>query len=325
MVKIGLFGAGHLGKIHLSNLLKLKGCEVVGFYDPNPTLSEAVAAEYNCKAYARPEELIQACDALDIVTPTPTHFDIAKACITQGKHIFIEKPITHTIEQAEQLLKMIEEANVKCQIGHVERFNPAYLAIQPLLKSPLFIEVHRLAQFNPRGTDVSVILDLMIHDIDIILSLVNSEPKRISASGVKVISDNADIANVRLEFDNGCIANITSSRISMKKMRKMRIFQKDAYISIDFLNKTNEIVRIKNADEPAHILDIDIPTVDGASKTIGIESIPAENLNSIQYELQLFVNSILHNTATAVSANDGYHALKVAHDILRKINNLIEE
>ena len=236
MLKIGVFGVGHLGKFHLNNWQVIEGVEIVGFFDPNDENAIPVAEKYNLKRFDAASDLINECDAIDIVAPTTFHFDLCKEAILKGKHVFVEKPLAHTVEEARELVKLVKEANIKFQVGHVERFNPAFLALKERNLTPMFIEVHRLAQFNPRGTDVSVILDLMIHDIDIILSLVKSNVKFISANGVAVMSDTPDIANVRIEFDNGCVANLTSSRISMKKMRKMRLFQKDAYIGIGFLD-----------------------------------------------------------------------------------------
>ncbi len=223
------------------------------------------------------------------------------------------------MEEARQLVKLTEESGIKFQVGHVERFNPALLAIKDLELSPMFIEVHRLAQFNPRGTEVSVILDLMIHDIDIILSIVQSDVKNISASGVGVITETPDIANVRIEFHNGCVANLTSSRISMKKMRKMRIFQKDAYIGIDFLNKKTEIIKLKGAKD-SNVFAFDIETPSG-KKTIAVANPVVPEVNAIKKELEEFKSAILNNTKTIVSEIDGLMAMDVAHQILDKIGN----
>ena len=219
MLKVGVFGVGHLGKYHLNNWKEIKKAEIIGFYDPNDSIAEEVIAKYQLTRFTDPDQLIDACDLIDIVAPTPMHFQLCEKAIRKGKHVFVEKPLANTMEEARILVKLVKESNVKLQVGHVERFNPAYLAVQSVPLHPLFIEVHRLAQFDPRGTEVSVILDLMIHDIDIILSLVKSEVKNISASGVAVLTDTPDIASVRVEFNNGCVANLTSSRISMKKMR----------------------------------------------------------------------------------------------------------
>jgi predicted dehydrogenase len=234
MLKIGILGVGHLGKFHLNNWQEISNVSVVGFYDPNDNAAQEVAEKYKIPRFTDPELLMDACDAVDIVAPTNFHFDLCKKAIRKGKHVFVEKPLANTMQEAVELVKLVKESNIKLQVGHVERFNPAFLAMAELDLNPMFIEVHRLAQFNPRGTEVSVILDLMIHDLDIILKIVKSEVKHISASGVAVMTDTPDIANVRIEFNNGCVANLTSSRISMKRMRKMRLFQKDAYIGISF-------------------------------------------------------------------------------------------
>ena len=236
-LKVGVFGTGHLGKFHLNNWKEIKDVELVGFYDPSDSAAQEVSEKYQIARFLDPERLMDAAEAIDVVAPTNFHFELCETAIRKGKHVFVEKPLANTMEEGRQLVQLARESNIKMQVGHVERFNPAFLALKDLQLSPMFIEVHRLAQFNPRGTEVSVILDLMIHDIDIILSMVKSEVKNIYASGVAVMTDTPDIANVRIEFNNGCVANLTSSRISMKKMRKMRLFQKDAYIGVDFLNK----------------------------------------------------------------------------------------
>ncbi|MEI6947098.1 Gfo/Idh/MocA family oxidoreductase [Paraflavisolibacter sp. H34] len=319
MLKIGVFGTGHLGKFHLNNWKEIPEAELVGFYDPNDETAEAVAAQYGLKRFASEDELIAACDAIDVVAPTNYHFAICSNAIRKGKHVFVEKPLANTMEEAEQLVKLVQESNVKLQVGHVERFNPAFLAIKDLELHPMFIEVHRLAQFNPRGTEVSVILDLMIHDIDIILSIVKSEVRTISCSGVAVMTDTPDIANVRIEFHNGCVANLTSSRISMKKMRKIRLFQKDAYIGVDFLTKKAEIIKLKQeSDEGAFTFDIETPK---GTRTIAMTSPQVPEVNAIKLELQEFVGAILNNTQTTVNEIDGYRAMEIAHKILDKIEN----
>lgn len=316
MLKIGIFGVGHLGKIHLSQWATMKDVEIVGFFDPSNANAESVA-QYKIPRFDSAEELILASDAIDIIAPTTHHFKICEQAIRNGKHIFVEKPMTNTMEEAKTLVKLVEEANIKFQVGHVERFNPAFLALKGHTLKPMFIEVHRLAEFNPRGTDVSVILDLMIHDIDIVLSIVQSTISRISASGVAVMSDTPDIANVRIEFHNGCVANLTSSRISLKKMRKMRLFQKDAYIGIDFLDKKTEIIKLKTpADEGLFTLDID---TNSGKKTIAIDNPEIKQTNAIRMELELFRDSILHNKPVPVNAIDGLQAMEVAHQILAKI------
>ena len=317
MLKVGILGIGHLGKFHLNNWLVIEGVELVGFFDPSDENALAVIEKYHIKRFDDPEQLMNACDAVDIVAPTTEHFDLCKAAITKGKHVFVEKPLANTMDEARQLVKLAKEANIKFQVGHVERFNPAFLALKNYSLEPMFIEVHRLAQFNPRGTDVSVILDLMIHDIDIILSLVKSNVKFISANGVAVMSDTPDIANVRIEFDNGCVANLTSSRISMKKMRKMRLFQKDAYIGIDFLEKKTEVIKL-NAPGDTNVFTFDIETNNG-KKTIAIANPIIEDGNAIKMELEAFYQAIINNTDTPVNVLDGFRAMDVAHQILDKI------
>jgi predicted dehydrogenase len=317
MLKVGVFGVGHLGKFHLNNWKEITNVEITGFYDPNDEAAEEVAKKYNLKRFPDTASLIETCDAVDIVAPTNYHYQLCAAAIRKGKHVFVEKPMAASMEEARQLVQLAKEMNIKFQVGHVERFNPAYLATKDLQMKPMFIEVHRLAQFNPRGTEVSVILDLMIHDIDIILSLVKSEVKSISASGVAVMTDTPDIANVRIEFNNGCVANLTSSRISMKKMRKIRVFQKDAYIGIDFLNKKTEVIKLKTpADENVFAFDIDTPN---GKKTIAVANPLVPEVNAIKMELETFRDAILNNTPTIVSVIDGYRAMDVAHQILNKI------
>lgn len=318
MLKIGIFGAGHLGKIHIGHWQSLPGIEIVGFYDPNDEHAEEVVNKFQISRFYSIDQLISASDALDIVTTTTSHFELAKACLLKSRHLFIEKPMTHTLEDARELVKLVNEANVKCQIGHVERYNPAILALRGKSVHPMFIETHRLAEFNPRGTDVAVILDLMIHDIDIVLHLVKSQVRKISASGVAVVSETLDIANARIEFDNGCVANLTASRISLKKMRKMRVFQKDAYIGIDFLNKKTEIIRLKPEGEEKGFFDFPIDLGEGNKKNISIEMPPVSNTNAIQEELADFTLSILQDKPVQVSSTDGLRAMEVAYQILNK-------
>ncbi len=319
MLKIGVFGVGHLGKFHLNNWKEMKDVEIVGFFDPNDAAASEVIEKYQLQRFPDAASLLDLCDAADIVAPTNFHYDLCAAAIRKGKHVFVEKPLAATMDQARQLVKLAKEMNIKFQVGHVERFNPAYLATRDLKLNPMFIEVHRLAQFNPRGTEVSVILDLMIHDIDIILNLVHSEVKTISASGVAVMTDTPDIANVRIEFNNGCVANLTSSRISMKRMRKVRVFQKDAYIGIDFLNKKTEVIRLKT-DEDENVFTFDIETHNG-KKTISVANPQVPEVNAIKLELETFRDAIVNNTPTIVSVVDGYRAMDVAHQILNKIKN----
>lgn len=320
MLKLGIFGVGHLGKFHLNNWKQIPYVEIVGFFDPNNEHAKAVEAEYGIKRYMDEEALMKASDMIDVVTPTHLHFPVCEMAIKMGKHVFVEKPMANTIEEGKAIVEMVKESGVKLQVGHVERFNPAFTALKDITLNPSFIEVHRLAQFNPRGTEVSVILDLMIHDIDIILSIVKSGVKNISASGVSVLTDTPDIANVRIEFNNGCVANLTSSRISMKKMRKIRLFQKDAYIGIDFLEKNTEIIKLKKPDEE-DAFSFDIETHQG-TKTISIANPVVENGNAILAELTSFVHAIQKDEPTVVSEIDGFLAMEVAHQILEKIGSL---
>jgi len=321
MLKIGVFGVGHLGKFHLNNWKEITGTELVGFYDPKDEVAKEVAEKYQLPRFLDADVLIDACDAIDVVAPTNYHFELCEKAIKKGKHVFVEKPLANTMDEARQLVKLAAESGIKFQVGHVERFNPAFLAIKEMQLNPMFIEVHRLAQFNPRGTEVSVILDLMIHDIDIILSIVKSDVKNISASGVGVMTETPDIANVRIEFHNGCVANLTSSRISMKKMRKIRLFQKDSYIGIDFLNKKTEIIKLKEPQD-ANVFAFDIETPTG-KKTIAISNPVIPEVNAIKKELEEFRDAILQNTKTIVSEMDGLMAMDVAHQILEKIGNNI--
>jgi predicted dehydrogenase len=319
MLKVGVFGVGHLGKFHLNNWKEIKTVELIGFYDPNDNIAKEVAEKYQITRFIDPGQLMDSCDIVDIVAPTPSHFALCEKAIRKGKHVFVEKPLANTMEEARELVKLVKESNVKLQVGHVERFNPAYLAIQSMPLNPLFIEVHRLAQFDPRGAEVSVILDLMIHDIDIILSLVRSEVKSISANGVAVLTDTPDMASVRIEFNNGCVANLTSSRFAMKKMRKMRLFQKDAYIGIDFLNKKTEVIKLKTPQD-IDVFAFDIETPHG-KKTIALSNPPVPEVNAIRLELEKFVIAILTNTPTLVSEVDGFRAMDIAHQILQKIKH----
>ncbi len=317
MLSLGVFGVGHLGKFHLNNWKEIEGVEIVGFFDPSDENAEKITEQYGLKRFEEPGELMDVCDVVDIVAPTTEHYKLCKMAILKSKHVFVEKPLANTMAEAREIVKLAKEANIKFQVGHVERFNPAFLALSDHQLTPMFIEVHRLAQFNPRGTDVSVILDLMIHDIDIILKIVNSNVKTISANGVAVMSDTPDIANVRIEFDNGCVANLTSSRISIKKMRKMRLFQKNSYISIDFLEKKTEITKLTDQPEKDAFM-FDIETTHG-KKIIALFSPKIKDNNAIKIELESFRDAIKNNTHTIVSEIDGYRAMEVAHHILEKI------
>lgn len=316
MLKAGVLGAGHLGKIHLRLLQESSKYELVGFYDANPEYAKKIAEEFGYTYFDTIEALIDAVDMIDIVTPTLSHHECAKKAILKGKHVFIEKPITNTVAEAEELIALAKAHNVKGQVGHVERFNPAFMAVKDKINSPMFIETHRLAEFNPRGTDVPVVLDLMIHDIDAILSVVKSKVKQINASGVSVISKSPDIANARLEFENGCVANLTSSRISMKNMRKSRFFQRDAYISVDFLEKKVEVVKMKDAPEVEDEYAMILQNAEGEKKQIYFENPDISQNNAILDELETFADAINNDTTPIVSLEQGTEALRIAIQII---------
>jgi len=327
MLKIGVLGVGHLGKIHLKCIKQVSELELIGFYDPNDANAEKAISEYKTHRFDTAEALIQQADIIDIVTPTTTHFQLAEQAIQAGKHVFIEKPVTHTLQEAKQLTELLQKHPVKVQVGHVERFNPAYLALDNIPLSPKFIEAHRLSSFNPRGTDVSVVLDLMIHDLDLVLDMVKSEVKRISANGVAIVSNTPDIANARIEFENGAVANLTASRMSFKQMRKFRLFQQNAYISIDFLEKKTDVVRLYNDGDPeipedAMLMDLETST---GRKKIHLSQPEVTPVNSIKMELETFAECILKDIEPKVSLQDGYKALIVAHQIIEQIKkrNLI--
>ena len=316
MLKVGVVGCGHLGKIHIKLLIQSKNYSLSGIYDSNSKISELAALDFKCKAYQTFESMLEEIDVLDIVTPTPSHFEYAKIAIEKGIHVFIEKPVCSNIYESNELINISKSHDVKIQVGHVERFNPAYTAVEKNINKPMFIESHRLAKFNPRGTDVSVVLDLMIHDIDIILNSVKSNVKQISSSSVSVISDSPDIANARIEFENGCVANLTASRVSLKNMRKTRFFQSGKYISIDFLNKESEVVEID--DESSGIPVMTLELNNGKQKRIYFNKPTILENNAILDELDSFANSIKNNTKPKVDIADGHNALEIA---LRIIDN----
>ena len=322
-LKIGILGTGHLGKIHIKCILLASDhFELTGFYDPSETARQLVVDTHGIQAFTSAEALIQECDIIDIVSPTTTHFEMAKMVIEAGKHVFIEKPLTHTVEEAKTLIALSEKHGVKVQVGHVERFNPALLSLDNMTLNPMFIEAHRLATFNPRGTDVSVVLDLMIHDLDILLSMVDSDIKSVAANGVCIVSPTPDIANARIEFKNGCVANLTASRISLKQMRKLRLFQSDAYISLDFLDKQAQVVRLYDEG------DANIPNIDSAmtldtalgKKIIDISMPVIGQVNAIKMELETFAESIVQDETPKVSIKDGYRALELAYWIMEEID-----
>lgn len=316
MLKVGVLGAGHLGKIHLRLLQQSEKYELVGFYDENADYAEKIAAELGYHRFDTIAKLIQAVDVVDIVTPTLSHYKCAKVAIKSGKHVFIEKPIATTVVEAKEIIALAREYGVQGQVGHVERFNPAFQAVRDKIENPMFIETHRLAEFNPRGTDVPVVLDLMIHDIDAILSVVKSKVIAVHASGVSVLSQSPDIANARLEFENGCVANITSSRISMKNMRKSRFFQKDAYISVDYLDKVCEVVKMKEAPEHPGDFDMILQNAEGERKQIYFDNPAVAPNNAILEELETFAEAIQNNTSPIVTLEDGTEALRVAYQII---------
>lgn len=322
MLRIGVLGAGHLGKIHIRCIQQIPEFDLIGFFDPDENTSRKVAEEFGLKRFNSIDSLIEAAEVVDIVTPTISHFSCASEALKKKKHVFIEKPIVTTPEEAQELIELAKSASVKVQVGHVERFNPAFLAARSALGDPMFIETHRLAQFNPRGTDVPVVLDLMVHDIDILLSVVPSKVKSISASGVAVVSDSPDITNARIEFENGCVANLTASRISLKNMRKTRFFQKDAYITVDFLDKKTEIVRMKTiTEEPENPMAMVIDLGNGKGmREITFDIPEVQALNAIKAELESFYNAVVHDLTPMVTVEDGYRVLLLAHQILDCIN-----
>ena len=314
-LKAGVLGAGHLGKIHLRLLNQSDKFDLVGFYDPSPEVRNTISDKYGFKAFDSEEELIAAVEVVDIVTPTLYHHKLAKKAIEMGKHVFLEKPITQTVDEANELIALAKKHQVLGQVGHVERFNPAFLAVKDDINDSMFIETHRLAEFNPRGTDVPVVLDLMIHDIDTVLSLVDSEVSAISASGVAIISETPDIANARIEFENGCVANLTASRISLKNMRKARFFQKDAYISVDYFSKSAEVVKMENAPENVGDFDMVLENAQGKKKRVFFDNPKIPEVNAILMELECFADAILTNTAVIVPLEQGKNALDVALQI----------
>lgn len=322
MLQLGVAGAGHLGKIHLRCASELDEVNVVGFYDSDAQTRKAVSEELGIPAFETYQDLLAKVQAVDIVTPTPTHHALAMEALQAGKDVFLEKPVTETPEQAKELAELANRENLKIQVGHVERFNPAFLALDQIALNPMFIEGHRLAIFNPRGTDVSVVLDLMIHDLDLLLACVPSEVTDVDASGVTVISDTPDIANARIRFANGCVANLTASRISLKQMRKFRLFQNDAYISMDFLEKKTEVIRMLDQDQvtdfPGQVMDL---KTDKGTKKIGIHLPEIPAVNAIKKELEKFADCIAKDVEPTVSINDGYRALKLAFDIMNQIKN----
>jgi len=320
-LKVGVIGTGHLGKLHTKMFKSIENCELISIYDSNPDQSKLISEELGVKVSLTIDDLLPKVNAVSIAATTTSHYELAKKCFEKGVHVFIEKPITATIKEAEELVELSENKKLNLQVGHIERFNPALVAMEKYISEPKFIQTDRLAQFNPRGTDVAVVLDLMIHDIDIILSLVKSDVVDIQANGVAVVSDHLDIANARLQFENGAVANVTASRISQKKMRKMRIFQRDTYVALDFVTGVAEAYRLLAPNTevfPAQISFGEIGVGDKKKKLV-YEQPEQKEINALQYELQLFVNSVLNKTKPLVSGVDGLRALKVAQLIIQKI------
>ena len=315
-LKIGVLGAGHLGKIHLRLLQESSAYELVGFYDSQPQIAAKISREFGYRSFSEVDSLLDEVDVIDIVTPTISHFELAKKALESGLHVFLEKPITATVEEANELVSLAKAKGLLGMVGQVERFNPALMAANPYINTPMFIETHRLAEFNPRGTDVSVVLDLMIHDIDAILSVVQSKVIDVQASGVSIISETPDIANARLRFENGCVANLTASRISMKTMRKSRFFQRDAYVSVDFFEKKTEVVRMQNAPESAEDFAMILENAEGVKKQIFFDNPEVKEGNAILMELEHFADAINNNKEPIVSLQAGTSALEVAHQIL---------
>ncbi len=326
-LKIGVIGTGHLGKVHVKLLKGIENCELVGVYDKVFKKSENVAEEYRVKQYLELDDLFKDTEAVVIVATTSAHYELVKRAFEFNKHVFVEKPITAHIWEAEELVKISNEKDLKLQVGHIERFNPALVALEKYELNPMFIQSDRLSQFNMRGTDVAVVLDLMIHDIDIILSLVKSEIKDIKASGIAVVSNNIDIANARLEFENYAVANVTASRISQKRMRKMRLFQKDTYFSIDFIEGNTEIIRLLPSENLPNggYLNLGEIGIGDKKKTVIYENPSQININPLQYELQLFINAVLNNTTPPITGSDGLKALRVADMIIKKIEESIQQ
>ena len=320
-LNVGVIGVGHLGKLHAKMFTQISNCNLVGVFDLNTVQAKTIADEFNTAAFASIDELLEKVNAVSIAATTRAHYEVAKKCFKKNIHVFVEKPITATIEQGEELVKVAKEKNLKFQIGHIERFNPGLLSLESFISDPMFIQSDRLSQFNPRGTDVAVVLDLMIHDIDIILSFIKSEVKQIDANGVAVVSDHIDIANARIQFENGAVANVTASRISQKKMRKMRIFQKDHYISLDFVTGASEIYRLLPVDQPALPTSISFGEigVGNKKKRLIYEQPEIKEVNALNYELQLFVDAVLNDKKIIVTGEDGLRALKVAETIIQKI------
>jgi len=321
-LRVGVLGVGHLGSLHARMYAEIPSAEFIGVMDTDAARADAIARDLHVASFRTAEELLNQVSAVSIAAPTRAHFELARLAIQAGVHVLIEKPMASTIEEASSIVKLAKEKKVKVQIGHIERFNPALLALQKYELRPMFVESHRLAQFNPRGTDVAVVLDLMIHDIDIIVSLVHSPVASIEANGVAVVSDTIDIANARIQFENGCVANVTASRISQKKMRKMRLFQKDAYISIDFSEGLAEVFRLRDDGDTAGKNTMLLGEIDSGAikRSIVYEQPEVKEVNALKYELERFVDAVQHDREPPVTGAEGLRALTLAHDIMDRID-----
>ena len=325
-LKVGVIGTGHLGNLHAKMFHQINDCQLVGVNDSNQQAAKTTANEYKTKVFYNLDEILNEVEAVSIAATTSAHYELAKECLEKNIHVFVEKPITASIPEAQEIVNLASKNNLNLQVGHIERFNPALISLEKYILQPMFIQTDRLAQFNPRGTDVAVVLDLMIHDIDIILSLVKSEVKNIEASGVAVVSDTLDIANARIQFENGAVANVTASRISQKKMRKMRIFQRDNYIALDFISGVSEVYRLVPVNEKVDSAFISFGEIGigEKKKRVVYEQPEIKEVNALKYELELFVNSVINKIPPVVSGEDGLRALKVAEIILKKIDESLK-
>jgi predicted dehydrogenase len=325
-LKVGVIGTGHLGNLHTKMFHQIEDCQLVGVYDSNQQAAKLTADEYKTKAFKNIDEILNEIEAVSIAATTSAHYELAKKCLEKNIHVFVEKPITASIPEAQEIVDFASKNKLNLQVGHIERFNPALISLEKYILQPMFIQTDRLAQFNPRGTDVAVVLDLMIHDIDIILSLVKSEVKNIEASGVAVVSDTLDIANARIQFENGAVANVTASRISQKKMRKMRIFQRDNYIALDFISGVSEVYRLVPVNEKVDSAFISFGEIGigEKKKRVVYEQPEIKEVNALKYELELFVKSVIKKIPPVVSGEDGLRALKVAEIILKKIDESLK-
>ena len=321
-LRVGVVGVGHLGRLHAKMLSAMEGIRFIGVFDMDPAKAGSVATEFGTRPFLTLEALFDEVDAVTVATTTTAHFAVARDALRRGLHVFLEKPITETIPEAEELCRLAAAAKVTVQVGHIERFNPAILALDGFPLQPLFVESHRLAQFKPRGTDVAVVLDLMIHDIDLILTFVRSPVRQIDASGVAVVSDTIDIANARIQFENGCVANVTASRISQRSMRKMRMFQPNAYISLDFSEGLAEIFRLlpEDADDVRGAMVLGEMGLGKNRKKIVYEQPEVKEVNALRHELELFVSAVKNGTTPPVTADDARRALEVATSIMHKIS-----